>query len=168
MTRKESPLAYNEYMHACASSLAAAKEVPSETDLVFHLELTREADRVSTLFNYSETLQPQRMGDEQMQIYLNTFSSKIRDWQARIPATMTEDRKFSDFPTSAKLYFIQSVLRTDQPKKSLPTIMAVDIRSLHTRDRVVGHVSRFQALAASDSHSCRQSRQHEDLPGCIP
>ncbi|KIW49844.1 hypothetical protein, variant 1 [Exophiala xenobiotica] len=91
MTRKESPLAYNEYMHACASSLAAAKEVPSDTDLAFHLELTREADRVSTLFNYSETLQPQRMGDEQMQIYLNTFSSKIRDWQARIPATMTED-----------------------------------------------------------------------------
>ncbi|KAK5266101.1 hypothetical protein LTR99_008098 [Exophiala xenobiotica] len=91
MTRKESPLAYNEYMHACASSLAATNEVPSDADLVFHLELTREADRVSTLFNYSETLQPQRMSDEQMQIYLNTFSSKIRDWQAHIPTTMTED-----------------------------------------------------------------------------
>ncbi|KAK5240464.1 hypothetical protein LTR40_013810, partial [Exophiala xenobiotica] len=45
MTRKESPLAYNEYMHACASSLAATNEVPSDADLVFHLELTREADR---------------------------------------------------------------------------------------------------------------------------
>ncbi len=155
MTRKESPLAYNEYMHACASSLAAAKEVPSDTDLVFHLELTREADRVSTLFNYSETLQPQRMGDEQMQIYLSTFSSKIRDWQARIPATMTEDRKYS-VSQRCKVVLCNpySVLRTDQPT-SLPTIMAADIRSLHTRDRVVGHVSRFQALAASDSHPCR-------------
>jgi hypothetical protein len=93
MTRKESPLAYNEYMHACASSLAATKEVPSDADLVFHLELTREADRVSTLFNYSETLQPQRMSDEQMQIHLNTFSSKIRDSQAHIPTTMTEEGK---------------------------------------------------------------------------
>ncbi|KAK5451472.1 hypothetical protein LTS15_008237 [Exophiala xenobiotica] len=91
MTRKESPPAYNDYMHACASSLAATKEVHSDADLVFHLELTREADRVSTLFNYSETLQPQRMSDGQMQIYLNTFSSKIPDWQAHIPTTMTED-----------------------------------------------------------------------------
>ena len=93
MTRKLSPLPYNDYLHACACSLAATKAVPSDADLIFHLEITREAEKVYTLFNYTEVQgQPQYPSDEQMHVYLNSFSVRAREWRSRLPSSFTEDR----------------------------------------------------------------------------
>ncbi|KAK6379069.1 hypothetical protein LTS17_006773 [Exophiala oligosperma] len=91
MCRKASPLAYNDYMRTCALSLAATKEAKTDTDLIHVLELTHEADQVFTLFNYSDNKQSHHMDDDQLQLYLNTFSSKLRDWHARAPASLREN-----------------------------------------------------------------------------
>lgn len=94
ITRKMIPLAYTEYLHMCAQSLAAAQDAPSDSDLIFHLEITREAEKVYTLFNYTETDQTQYMNDEQIQIYLTAFTSKLQDWRSRLPASLAEDREY--------------------------------------------------------------------------
>ncbi|EFX02789.1 c6 zinc finger domain containing protein [Grosmannia clavigera kw1407] len=91
ITRKTIPLAYTEYLHLCAQSLAATQEVPTDSDLIFHLELTREAEKVYTLFNYTETSQAQCMNDEQIQIYLNAFCAKLHDWRSRLPTLLKDD-----------------------------------------------------------------------------
>jgi len=93
LTRKVCPMVYNDYLHACARSLAAAKEVPSDANLVYQLELNREAERVYEVFNYAETNQSQNMSDEQMQVYLNAFSSEVNEWRERIPPSLAEDGK---------------------------------------------------------------------------
>ena len=87
------PLAYNDYLHACARSLAAAKVVASDADLVFHLEIAREAEKVYNLFDYTEVHEPQYMRDEQINIFLNALSVKAQDMRSRIPPTFTEDRE---------------------------------------------------------------------------
>ncbi|KIX04423.1 uncharacterized protein Z518_05291 [Rhinocladiella mackenziei CBS 650.93] len=91
LTRKTSFLPYNDYMLACARSLASAKEVPSDAELIYKMEFTREAERVYSMFNYSETNQLQNMSEEHMQVYLNTFSAEINEWRARLPSSMVED-----------------------------------------------------------------------------
>ncbi|CCT73904.1 uncharacterized protein FFUJ_09268 [Fusarium fujikuroi IMI 58289] len=91
MTRKSSPLIYNDYLYACAQSLAAAKETPSDLDLVFHLEVAREAEKAYTFFNYTDIQQTQFMGEQQIQVYLNAFSVKVQDWQLRLPSSLAQD-----------------------------------------------------------------------------
>ncbi|QGJ00401.1 hypothetical protein CEK26_013469 [Fusarium fujikuroi] len=91
MTRKSSPLIYNDYLYTCAQSLAAAKEAPSDLDLVFHLEVAREAEKAYTFFNYTDIQQTQFMGEQQIQIYLNAFSIKVQDWQLRLPSSLAQD-----------------------------------------------------------------------------
>ncbi|KAM0084129.1 hypothetical protein ACKRZS_003674 [Fusarium odoratissimum] len=91
MTRKSSPLIYNDYLYTCAQSLAAAKETPSDLDLVFHLEVAREAERAYTFFNYTDIQQTQFMGEQQIQVYLNAFSIKVQDWRFRFPSSLTQD-----------------------------------------------------------------------------
>lgn len=99
MTRKVSPIVYNDYLLECARSLAAAEAVPSDMNLIYHVELAREAERVYTMFNYTETAQIPVMSDEQIQIYLNAFTIRINEWRARIPPTLTQDREFSLYPS---------------------------------------------------------------------
>jgi hypothetical protein len=94
LTRKVSPLAYNDYLHSCACSLATTKEAPSDPSLIYQLELTHEAERVYSLFNYSETDQPQSMSDGQLRIYVNAFASKLKELRARVPPSITKDRKY--------------------------------------------------------------------------
>ncbi|KLO83581.1 uncharacterized protein LW93_363 [Fusarium fujikuroi] len=91
MTRKSSPLIYNDYLYTCAQSLAAAKEAPSDLDLVFHLEVAREAEKAYTFFNYTDIQQAQFMGEQQIQVYLNAFSIKVQDWQLRLPPSLAQD-----------------------------------------------------------------------------
>ncbi|KAG4279790.1 hypothetical protein FPRO06_11124 [Fusarium proliferatum] len=91
MTRKSSPLIYNDYLYTCAQSLAAAKESPSDLDLVFHLEVAREAEKAYTFFNYTDIQQAQFMGEQQIQVYLNAFSVKVQDWQLRLPSSLAQD-----------------------------------------------------------------------------
>ncbi|QGI86872.1 hypothetical protein CEK25_013601 [Fusarium fujikuroi] len=91
MTRKSSPLIYNDYLYTCAQSLAAAKEAPSDLDLVFHLEVAREAEKAYTFFNYTDIQQAQFMGEQQIQVYLNAFSIKVQDWQLRLPSSLAQD-----------------------------------------------------------------------------
>ncbi|KAG4273129.1 hypothetical protein FPRO04_09966 [Fusarium proliferatum] len=91
MTRKSSPLIYNDYLYTCAQSLATAKELPSDLDLVFHLEVAREAEKAYTFFNYTDIQQAQFMGEQQIQVYLNAFSVKAQDWQLRLPSSLAQD-----------------------------------------------------------------------------
>ncbi|VTT64162.1 unnamed protein product [Fusarium fujikuroi] len=95
MTRKSSPLIYNDYLYTCAQSLAAAKEAPSDLDLVFHLEVAREAEKAYTFFNYTDIQQAQFMGEQQIQVYLNAFSIKVQDWQLRLPSSLAQDREYN-------------------------------------------------------------------------
>ncbi|PCD29550.1 hypothetical protein AU210_012086 [Fusarium oxysporum f. sp. radicis-cucumerinum] len=91
MTRKSSPLIYNDYLYTCAQSLAAAKEIPSDLDLVFHLEVSREAEKAYTFFNYTDIQQTHFMGDQQIQVYLKAFCVKVQDWRFRFPSSLTKD-----------------------------------------------------------------------------
>ncbi|EWG50885.1 hypothetical protein FVEG_16710 [Fusarium verticillioides 7600] len=92
MTRKSSPLIYNDYLHTCAQSLATAKEKPSDLELVFNLEVTHEAEKAYTFFNYTDVGQAQFMRDQQIQVYLNAFSVKVQEWRLRFPSSLTQDR----------------------------------------------------------------------------
>ncbi|KAF5535204.1 c6 zinc finger domain-containing protein [Fusarium phyllophilum] len=85
------PLIYNDYLYICAQSLATANETPSDVDLVFHLEVAREADKAYTLFNYTDIQQTQFMGEQQIQVYLNAFSVKVQDWRLRFQSSLTQD-----------------------------------------------------------------------------
>ncbi|KAF5717025.1 c6 zinc finger domain-containing protein [Fusarium globosum] len=76
-------------------SLAAAKEILSDLDLVFHLEVAREAEKAYTFFNYTDIQQTQFMGEQQIQVYLNAFSVKVQDWQLRLPSSLAQDRKYN-------------------------------------------------------------------------
>ncbi|RBQ69679.1 hypothetical protein FVER14953_20911 [Fusarium verticillioides] len=91
MTRKSSPLIYNDYLHTCAQSLATAKEKPSDLELVFNLEVTHEAEKAYTFFNYTDVGQAQFMRDQQIQVYLNAFSVKVQEWRLRFPSSLTQD-----------------------------------------------------------------------------
>ncbi|EXM21906.1 hypothetical protein FOTG_10201 [Fusarium oxysporum f. sp. vasinfectum 25433] len=75
-------------------SLAAAKEIPSDLDLVFHLKVAREAEKAYTFFNYTDIQQTQFMGEQQIQVYLNAFSVKVQDWRFRFPSSLTQDREY--------------------------------------------------------------------------
>ncbi|KAI1059815.1 hypothetical protein LB506_008991 [Fusarium annulatum] len=86
MTRKSSPLIYDDYLYTCAQSLATAKESPSDLDLV-----AREAEKAYTFFNYTDIQQAQFMGEQQIQVYLNAFSVKVQDWQLRLPSSLAQD-----------------------------------------------------------------------------
>ncbi|KAG5775539.1 hypothetical protein H9Q73_010803 [Fusarium xylarioides] len=92
MTRKSSPLIYNDYIYTCAQSLATANETPSDVDLVFHLEVAREAERAYTFFNYTDIQQTHFMGEQHIQVYLNAFFIKVQDWRLRFPSSLTQDR----------------------------------------------------------------------------
>ncbi|KAF5635693.1 c6 zinc finger domain protein [Fusarium sp. NRRL 25303] len=74
-------------------SVAAAKETPSDLDLVSHLEVAREAEKAYTFFNYTDIQQTQFMGEQQIQVYLNAFSVKVQDWQLRLPSSLAQDRQ---------------------------------------------------------------------------
>ncbi|KAG5809094.1 hypothetical protein H9Q74_000202 [Fusarium xylarioides] len=91
MTRKSSPLIYNDYLYTCAQSLATANETPSDVDLVFHLEVAREAERAYTFFNYTDIQQTHFMGEQHIQVYLNAFFIKVQDWRLRFPSSLTQD-----------------------------------------------------------------------------
>lgn len=93
LTRKVSPLGYSDYLHACARSLESKKAVPTDTYILHRLDLTREVERVYSLFNYSEADQPQSMSDAQLQVYLNACLSKINEWQGSSPSIVARDRK---------------------------------------------------------------------------
>ena len=93
LTRKPIPLSYNEYLYSCARSLALEPGVPTDSNLIYQLELDRDAERVYDIFNYAETTPSQIMNDEQLQLYLNAFSSRIREWLIRLPSSLSEKRE---------------------------------------------------------------------------
>ncbi|KAF5252548.1 hypothetical protein FANTH_2442 [Fusarium anthophilum] len=78
-------------------SLATAKETPSDLDLVFHLDVTHEAEKAYTFFNYTDIHQTHFMNEQQIQVYLNAFSIKVQDWRMRSPNLVTQDRYFDTF-----------------------------------------------------------------------
>ncbi|OAA57590.1 c6 zinc finger domain containing protein [Niveomyces insectorum RCEF 264] len=91
VSRKVSPMPYNDYLYTCAKSLAAIKDVPSDVDILSYLEITHEAEKIYTLFNYAETHRAQYMDDQQIQIYLDAFSAKLDDWRSRLSPSMKND-----------------------------------------------------------------------------
>ncbi|KAF5644108.1 multidrug resistance [Fusarium sp. NRRL 52700] len=97
MTRKSSPLIYNDYLYTCAQSLANAKETPSDLDLVFYLDVAREAEKAYTFFNCTDIQQTYLMGEHQIQVYLDAFSVKVQDWRMRFPSSLIQDRCFDTF-----------------------------------------------------------------------
>jgi len=111
MTRKSSPLIYNDYLYICAQSLATAKETPSDLDLVFHLEVAREAEKAYTFFNYTDIQQTQFMGEQQVQVYLNAFSVKVQDWRFRFLSSLTQDCEYNIETCST----VKVQLTTSQP-----------------------------------------------------
>ncbi|KAF5714486.1 hypothetical protein FMUND_7401 [Fusarium mundagurra] len=79
------------YQMATWLSLATAKQRPSDLDLVFNLEVTREAEKAYTFFDYTNVEQAHLMGEQHIQVYLKAFSVKVQDWRLRFPSSHTQD-----------------------------------------------------------------------------
>ncbi|TXB99599.1 hypothetical protein FocTR4_00014612 [Fusarium oxysporum f. sp. cubense] len=111
--------------YQCIKSLAAAKETPSDLDLVFHLEVAREAERAYTFFNYTDVQQTQFMGEQQIQVYLNAFSIKVQDWRFRFPSSLTQDsippENISSLPSTHWALLGYSILLTASISLSIQT-----------------------------------------------
>ncbi|KAH8820246.1 hypothetical protein F5884DRAFT_40825 [Xylogone sp. PMI_703] len=91
LTRKTCLLSYSEYLYSCARSLQSRSEFESDAFFIYSLELTREAQRVYSLFNYAETDELQSMSDGQLQVYLNVCLLRVHEWQLRAPPALARD-----------------------------------------------------------------------------
>lgn len=98
LTRRVNPMGYNEYFQACAMSLGAEKQIPSDADLLYLLQFSHEAEQVYDTFTYTESSGPHHMNDERMQVYINVFSSRINEWRLTLPSSLSNDGKYQHLP----------------------------------------------------------------------